>query len=1228
MKRIHTFGVLAIAMAVLAGGSAMGQAPTNYWTGATSSDFNAAGNWSAGIAPASSHFVVFTNVNSATPVQLSANAASWQLQMLNNPRLTFDLNGRSWTNIKTVHKTFTVMITDTAPGVLTFSSSAAGGAMTVYNSVYTANSTIIGRNDKTTIRVNNSLGYPVVVKMSGSYPSYTEAGGLFGNIVVSGLGSEFRVTPVYYEPANPGNDFSLGGKLTVTNQGCFGVDGPFTLGERGVSTVTALFDNAFLKTGKSDTYDRIGGAYSYNSVLTLTNNSSWTSAAKHVQIGGNWSLAADNFGAKFFVDHSTFTGRRLAIGDFLWSINSPGWVQIANGSTVSLTNGVLITDLNRLTATNTFILSGSTLNMGGGAVGGGVTNRGIMRLDGTITGLGTGRALVYNQGVCSVASRGTLGNLALGNGNLTNAATGTIHFDFSATANDQIAIGSGGAATVGGTVNYALMAGFTPAKLMGKNWDFVRADSIRYTATDNMAALMTAQGMTLGVDYNFGVVTDGAVQALRLRIFGAGDVNPPTWLSPGVSNVTASTAMGYATLGGSLADAYLFWDTADKGTSSPGAWGGTNFIGADVSPGVISGVSLSGLTGASSYYYRFYGTNTSSGLTAWSTLGTFITGAITVTSTVASVSEIGPGSAQFTVYRPLTATNAALTVAYSVAGSATPSADYTALSGSVTIPAGLGTAMINVTPRADFLGEGNETVLLTILPGGYVVGTASSATVTIVDRPPWTSWINAAGGSYATSGNWDPAGPPLATDTARFGLAGAYTVAFDTAPTTTGLIVNAGTVTFNLNGNTYKAGKANGILVSNATLIVSSTGGGGTLTPFNPTYGGPLLTVKNGSTLRVQNGASVSLSGYSWKRFDLSVDSALIVDGNGSTFTDSIGWGGAALGTVIVTNGGSATINGVGGSGMQYVADGAGSVLTVNRDNGNGNSLFMINGGSTTAKNGGRLNTDARSNFASIWAFNNCSLTIGNGVGMSTGTVGNLQLNDLTGTYGGAGQATVNAGGVLRALGQTTIGGKTFSIEVGKWGTAGAIMTLNGGTVEICVNSALRVDKASVPAGAAGTGAGLLRGAGTISRATAGVNFAILSESLIRVGDTTATPAIGTLAVNNGNLTNTANGTIYFDFSATAGDQIAISGGTATIAGALTFTNAPGFTPVKGMGKNWDFVRADSISYTGTDNMTALLSSKGLANGVDYTFGVVTDGAVKALRLKINSPAGTVVFIR
>ena len=156
----------------------------------------------------------------------------------------------------------------------------------------------------------------------------------------------------------------------------------------------------------------------------------------------------------------------------------------------------------------------------------------------------------------------------------------------------------------------------------------------------------------------------------------------------------------------------------------------------------------------------------------------------------------------------------------------------------------------------------------------------------------------------------------------------------------------------------------------------------------------------------------------------------------------------------------------------------------------------------------------------------------------------------------------------------------------------------------------------------------ILRGAGSITRYTGSTVFSIVNNGgSIRPGDTTATPAIGTLTVNNGNLTNTATGKIYFDFATTTNDQIAISGGTATLAGTLTFTNAPGFTPVKGMGKNWDFVRADSITYSATDDMTALMTSYGLA-GADYTFGVVTDGAVRALRLKIFNKPGTVVFIR
>src|SRR5262245_13029545 len=81
-----------------------------------------------------------------------------------------------------------------------------------------------------------------------------------------------------------------------------------------------------------------------------------------------------------------------------------------------------------------------------------------------------------------------------------------------------------------------------------------------------------------------------------------------------------------------------------------------------------------------------------------------------------------------------TASASALTVNYSVAGTATSGSDYTALSGSVNIPANETTATVTVNPINDRLLEGDETVTLTVASGSdYNVGTPSSATGTITD---------------------------------------------------------------------------------------------------------------------------------------------------------------------------------------------------------------------------------------------------------------------------------------------------------------------------------------------------------------------------------------------------------------------------------------------------------------------------------------------------------------
>jgi len=85
----------------------------------------------------------------------------------------------------------------------------------------------------------------------------------------------------------------------------------------------------------------------------------------------------------------------------------------------------------------------------------------------------------------------------------------------------------------------------------------------------------------------------------------------------------------------------------------------------------------------------------------------------------------------FTVTRT-GATPFPLNVNFAFSGTATSGADYFALS--FTIPAGQSSANFPVTPLADAISEGSETVIATIEPSpAYVVGSPSSATGIIVE---------------------------------------------------------------------------------------------------------------------------------------------------------------------------------------------------------------------------------------------------------------------------------------------------------------------------------------------------------------------------------------------------------------------------------------------------------------------------------------------------------------
>ena len=100
---------------------------------------------------------------------------------------------------------------------------------------------------------------------------------------------------------------------------------------------------------------------------------------------------------------------------------------------------------------------------------------------------------------------------------------------------------------------------------------------------------------------------------------------------------------------------------------------------------------------------------------------------VSVAATDATAAEAPLSTGTFTVTRT-GATTAALTVAYTVGGTATAGSDYTALTGSVSIPAGAASAPITVTPLNDTVVEANETVILTLATNAaYTVGTPNSA---------------------------------------------------------------------------------------------------------------------------------------------------------------------------------------------------------------------------------------------------------------------------------------------------------------------------------------------------------------------------------------------------------------------------------------------------------------------------------------------------------------------
>ncbi|MFM6616204.1 MAG: beta strand repeat-containing protein, partial [Microcystis panniformis] len=106
---------------------------------------------------------------------------------------------------------------------------------------------------------------------------------------------------------------------------------------------------------------------------------------------------------------------------------------------------------------------------------------------------------------------------------------------------------------------------------------------------------------------------------------------------------------------------------------------------------------------------------------------------VTLAVSPSSVTEDGTTNLVYTFTRTGVTTNA-LTVNYTVGGTATNGSDYASIPTSVTFAANSATATVIVDPTPDTIVEPDETVILTLASGtGYTVGTTTPVTGTITN---------------------------------------------------------------------------------------------------------------------------------------------------------------------------------------------------------------------------------------------------------------------------------------------------------------------------------------------------------------------------------------------------------------------------------------------------------------------------------------------------------------
>ena len=258
-----------------------------------------------------------------------------------------------------------------------------------------------------------------------------------------------------------------------------------------------------------------------------------------------------------------------------------------------------------------------------------------------------------------------------------------------------------------------------------------------WTSTKGFGYNIDGADTTIGTDYLY-PEDDGNMTLFRY------DDGIDGIFNNSASDVTSSNAVLNGTLETTNINyqVRVYWGTTDGGTNAT-AW----TYHADFSYPAVAGTFSTNVSLAATdtlTFYRYYASNITT--VAWAeSSASVLSGEVTAQVFDSNAAEDRDDTGIFRISRSSTATNGALTVYFTLGGTAANGVDYAAVENSVVIPEGESFADVVIEPVEDLdRTEGDESVTLTLTEGSYIIGTSSALSVTVHDSGSMDQWAHSA----------------------------------------------------------------------------------------------------------------------------------------------------------------------------------------------------------------------------------------------------------------------------------------------------------------------------------------------------------------------------------------------------------------------------------------------------------------------------------------------------